>query len=87
MTKTEFAKRMGILSQNVNKLLSNPTESSIRKIADVLEIPVWQLFVSPEKDSEILPKLTPTGIVTCPVCGSELCIDLKPKDRQPTENA
>lgn len=50
ITKAELANRLGIHNQNVNKLLANPTEANIIKIADALGVSVGELFgESPNK--------------------------------------
>ena len=66
MTKTMLAERMGIRSQNVNVALRNPTEETMRKIAEALGVDVWELFVS-EKEVEEKDKDT----ITCPKCGAK----------------
>lgn len=47
VSKAELAKRMNTHNQNINKMLNNPTESTIRKIAEALEIAPCQLFSQP----------------------------------------
>lgn len=44
MNKSQLANKLGVFNQNLNKMLSNPTESTIRRIADALGVPVWRLF-------------------------------------------
>lgn len=73
MTKTMLAERMGIRSQNVNVALRNPTEETMKKIAEALGVEVWELFVS-EKEVEEKDKNT----ITCPTCGTK--IEFKKKE-------
>lgn len=47
MTKTALAELLGIKKQNLNSLMKNPTMETIKKFATALNVPTWQLFVSP----------------------------------------
>ena len=47
--KAEFAELMNTSRQNINSLLKNPTNSKLKEIATALDVPVWQLFASPEE--------------------------------------
>ena len=49
LTKSAFADLMGTSRQNVNSLLKNPTREKLEAIAAALDVPVWQLFASPEE--------------------------------------
>lgn len=49
LTKSELAERLGIHNQNVNKMLANPTEATIKKIASALGVPIWQLFATKDE--------------------------------------
>lgn len=49
LTKAAFADLMGTSRQNVNSLLKNPTREKLEAIAQALDVPVWQLFASPEE--------------------------------------
>lgn len=46
LTKKAFADLMGTSKQNVNALLKNPTLNKLETIANVLDIPLWQLFAT-----------------------------------------
>lgn len=48
LTKTALADRLGIRKQNLNGLLKNPTLSTIRRIADALDINPRELFAADE---------------------------------------
>ena len=52
LTKKAFGDLIGTSKQNVNALLKNPTLNKLETIANALEIPIWQLFVSPNELSE-----------------------------------
>ena len=49
LSKAAFAVLMGTTRQNVNALLRNPTRAKLEQIASVLQVPIWQLFVSPDE--------------------------------------
>lgn len=52
LTKKAFGDLIGTSKQNVNALLKNPTLNKLETIANALEIPIWQLFVSTNELSE-----------------------------------
>lgn len=70
LTKTAFSDLLGIKKQNLNGLMKNPTLETLKKIASVLGVETWQLFVSPE---EVQPKNDGLTI-TCPHCGKSINI-------------
>jgi len=39
---------MNTSRQNINSLFKNPTNSKLKEIATALDVPIWQLFASPE---------------------------------------
>ena len=47
ISKSAFAELIGIKKQNVNALLKNPTRETYERIAKAMNIPMWQLFISP----------------------------------------
>ena len=49
LTKSAFADLMGTSRQNVNSLLKNPTKEKLEAIAKALDVPIWQLFTSPQE--------------------------------------
>lgn len=49
LTKTAFADLMGTSRQNINSLLKNPTREKLEAIAQALNVPLWQLFATPEE--------------------------------------
>lgn len=73
MTKVEFANIMGIAKQNVNALLRNPSREVCAKIAEALEVPMWQLFAS---ESEV-QKESGGNAIKCPKCGHEFKVKLE----------
>lgn len=49
ISKTEFAKLLGISKQAVTNVLNgNPTKARLEEMAQLLGVPTWQLFVDPE---------------------------------------
>lgn len=59
---TSFAEKMNITRQNLYAILKSPSYPTLEKIADALNVPMWQLFASPEeaKGNE--------EVFTCPHC-------------------
>lgn len=74
MTKVEFASIMGIAKQNVNALLRNPSREVCAKIAEVLNVPLWQLFASKQ---DVIEQEADNTII-CPTCGTK--IEFKKKE-------
>lgn len=73
ISKSAFAELIGIKKQNVNALLKNPTRETYERIAKAMNIPMWQLFISPEN---IMPKSNHTEL-SCPHCGGPLNIKIE----------
>lgn len=62
ITKTDLAKRMELSRESLYRILSvNPTLDNITKLANALEIPISELFDTPERES-----------FRCPKCGTIL---------------
>jgi len=78
MTSKELAERLGMsvsaLNQHIN---GNPSIRVVEKIASALEVPLWQLFVSP---SETAAQAGSTLI--CPKCGARLNVKLAEEEKQ-----
>lgn len=70
ISKSALATMIGAQRQNMNSLLNNPKLSTLEKIANALNVPVWRLFVS-EKE------LKETGNYICPKCHERINIDIK----------
>ncbi len=73
MTKTMLAEKMGIRSQNVNVALKNPTEETMRKIANALGVEVWELFTS---EGEVTKEAEKKNTIPCPYCGRDIDVTL-----------
>ena len=71
-TQQEFADLLGMsrvgLAQIVNGKPSYPT---LEKIATALDVPMWQLFASPEEIAQ------QTKSDTCPHCGQPIIVKTK----------
>lgn len=52
----------------------SPKMETLAKIAEALNVPLWQLFVSPE---EVRKETSMSGFYVCPKCGAKLDIELK----------
>lgn len=76
ITSRYLSERMGITLSGVNQhLTGNPSLKVLKQIAEILEVPVWQLLVDP---AEILPK-EPTVQITCPHCGKSIAVEVNVK--------
>lgn len=71
ITKTALSERLNIKNQNFNAMLKNPTYETLSKIATALNVPMWQLFASPEEVAQ------QTKSDTCPHCGQPIVVKTK----------
>ncbi len=67
-TQETLAKKMGITRGGLIQLLESPSYPSLERIATALDVPMWQLFVSP---AEVAKE---TKGETCPYCGQPIAI-------------
>ena len=74
LTMQQLSEKLGVtrdtLTRNVN---GNPTIETLSKIATALEVPIWQLFASPEEVQ--LPSNAHS--IKCPHCGNEFPVSVK----------
>jgi hypothetical protein len=78
VTINELADKLGISRVTLSTQINGTANIvSYEKIATALNVPMWQLFASPE---EIQPKSDGASI-TCPNCGKEFEVELKAKER------
>lgn len=71
MTAKELAVIVGVSSVSLYNIINGKQEASantLNTIAQSLEVPFWQLFVSPE---EVRPKKDGLSF-TCPHCGKDI---------------
>ncbi len=72
ITQQELADMIGVSYQSIKQTLNAPsvTTATLEKIATALNVPMWQLFASPE---EVQPKKDRLSL-TCPHCGKNINI-------------
>lgn len=76
----DLSTMIGVSQTNTSNIINgkvNPSLETLEKIATALNVPMWQLFASPE---EIQPQSDGVSI-TCPNCGKEFEVELKAKER------
>ena len=75
LTQQELADMVGVSYQSIKQTLnaSSITTSTLEKIATALNVPMWQLFASPE---EVRPK-SDALTLTCPHCGKDINIKVE----------
>ena len=75
LTQQELADMVGVSYQSIKQTLnaSSVTTSTLEKIATALNVPIWQLFASPE---EVRPK-SDALTLTCPHCGKDINIKVE----------
>lgn len=76
----DLSTMIGVSQTNTSNIINgkvNPSLETLEKIATALNVPMWQLFASPE---EIQPQSDGSSI-TCPNCGKEFEVELKAKER------
>lgn len=75
LTQQELADKVGVSYQSMKQTLNAPsvTTSTLEKIATALDVPMWQLFASPE---EVQPKKDGLS-VKCPHCEKSFNINIK----------
>ena len=76
ITQQMLADKMNVSLSAVKQMVSanSLTTTTLEKIATALEIPIWQLFVSP---SDVAFNGT---TIKCPNCGTEFEVELKLKE-------
>ena len=73
----DLAERVGVSVQTISYICNgkvSPSLDLIEKIANALDIPIWQLFVSPE---DITYRKKSITAVSCPHCGHPLTIKIE----------
>ena len=70
---SSLAEKMGVKQESLSRAINgNPTVETLNKIAEALEVPMWQLFVDPDKIGDNKHNLG-SGFV-CPNCGARLTV-------------
>ena len=63
---TSFAEKMNTTRQNLYAILKSPSYPTLEKVAEALDVPMWQLFASPEEVKD------DANTITCPHCGGKI---------------
>lgn len=73
MTQEQFARKLGLSRITVVKTLSgNPSVETLKKMANVLDVPMWQLFATKE---EVIGEEQGENTITCPKCGARFKLE------------
>ncbi|MBP5714816.1 MAG: helix-turn-helix transcriptional regulator [Prevotella sp.] len=73
LNKKDLAERVGIASQNVNKMISSPTWATLERIAAALGLSVSELVADDGGGCGVSHDEHGGGLV-CPVCGARLVV-------------
>lgn len=68
-----LAKKIGVTDVNTRNIINGivtPKMETLEKIAEALEVPMWQLFASPEEVRK------ESGASVCPYCGGLLDVEV-----------
>ena len=73
-TQQEFADKLEMTRVGLSQLINGkPSYPTLEKIAIALDVPMWQLFASPEEVKE------DSNTITCPHCGGKIHFDGEPR--------
>ena len=72
LNKSDFARMIGVNRQNINALLTNPTLSTLERMSNALDVPMWQLFATRE---EVVGEEQDNNSITCPKCGARFKLE------------
>lgn len=74
-TSKEIADKLGVSLSALNQSISgNPTKDTLEKIAEILGVPMWQLFASPEEVQSVHDN-NGTNII-CPHCKNIIPLEI-----------
>lgn len=68
LTITSLADKLGIARESLSRMIVSPSYPTLEKIAAALNVPMWQLFASPEEVTK------ETRSELCPHCGQPIAI-------------
>lgn len=75
VSSVSLAETIGVSKVTISNLINNktmPSVDTLDKIAYALDVPIWQLFASPEEVQEC-----DENIITCPHCGGKIqCVEV-----------
>lgn len=67
-TITSLADKLGIARESLSRMIVSPSYPTLEKISNALNVPMWQLFASPE---EVQREPEDSDTITCPKCGAK----------------
>lgn len=70
-TITSLADKLGIARESLSRMIVSPSYPTLEKISTALNVPIWQLFVSPQELQRENHSLV------CPKCGTPLELKIK----------
>lgn len=74
VTINELAEKMGLNRVTLSTQINGTANiASYEKIATALDVPMWQLFASPEEVKD------DANTITCPHCGGKIHFDGEPR--------
>ena len=79
MTQQELAERLGVSYQSIKQTLNatSVTTGTLERIANSLDVPMWQLFASPKEVSNIKGNNIE---INCPHCNKIISLSIEIKD-------
>lgn len=78
ITQQELADRLGVTRSAIVKTLAgNPSQETFERIANILDVPMWQLFASPKEVSNIKGNNIE---INCPHCNKIISLSIEIKD-------
>lgn len=72
-TITSLADKLGIARESLSRMIVSPSYPTLEKISNALNVPMWQLFVSPDEVKEN------ANTIICPHCGKKIYFDGEPR--------
>lgn len=73
----DLAQKLGVTRQTLNASMKSPSYPTLTRIAEALEIPVWELLTPAEEAPGAMPEERPHAV--CPHCGGPLQIHFEVK--------
>ncbi len=73
LTITSLADKLGIARESLSRMIVSPSYPTLEKISTALDVPMWQLFASPEEVKN------DANTITCPHCGGKIHFDEEPR--------
>ncbi len=70
-TITSLADKLGIARESLSRMIVSPSYPTLEKLSKALDVPMWQLFASPEEVQST------GGALFCPKCHTPLELKIK----------